>query len=573
MVGESWFSSLWKTSRKDGLERKKPEKLVIGVLSFEVASLMSKVVQLWRNLSDDQVLRLREEIVSSVGIRKFVSDDDEYLVGLICAEIIDNLRFVVTAVARIGKKCNDPVLQRFESVFDDLMKNNADLFGWEFTWKKMDRKAKKMEKLVMTSANLYHEMESLNELEQALKRVQNIGDPNSGNRLEFKKKVVWQRQVVKNLREVSMWKKTYNYVVSLLARSLFTLFRRINHVFGVNQTAAGGVKHLTAVSTNHLPHSRSISALRQMSVHPDLVMFASGPLARSATKSGPLGRSTTKSGPIHGTPQNNYTQWETQYHSFNLQGMSRRLKTKRFTPAGPFKGCIVGGNLSPVLHSSAPMVEGSLSSSTFYSESLNGLKDGYAEPLAHGNTLHTNLVNYSSKFRSVSAPPSTLGGAALALHYANVIIVIEKLVESPHLIGADTRDDLYNMLPTSIKAALREKLKSYVRNLASSYYDSDLASDWSEELARIIGWLAPLAHNMIRWQSERSFQQQHLVSRTSMLLVQTLFFANLAKTEAAITELLVGLNYLWRFSRELNEKVLLECASSMEFDDYLDYIG
>lgn len=33
------------------------------------------------------------------------------------------------------------------------------------------------------------------------------------------------------------------------------------------------------------------------------------------------------------------------------------------------------------------------------------------------------------------APPTTVGGSALALHYANVIIVVEKLLQYPHLVG------------------------------------------------------------------------------------------------------------------------------------------
>ncbi|PIA54806.1 hypothetical protein AQUCO_00901000v1 [Aquilegia coerulea] len=588
MVAETWFGSLWKTSRKNGPEA---EKLVIGVLSFEVASLLSKVVHLWRCLGDDQVVRLRKEILSSVGIKKLVSNDDDYLDGLVCAEIIENLRFVVKSVGRIGKKCRDPVLQRFDSVFDDLMKNDADLFGWEFTSKKMDKKTKKFEKYVTAAANLYREMESLNELELVLRKMQGSSDPNCGNRLEFQKKVAWQRQDVKLLRQISLWNKTYDYVVLLLARSLVTLFRRINHVFGIQQTTVGDVNYLTTMYTDHLPRSHSISALRQMSVHPsddNTTRFASGPLERSSTKSGPLGRSTTKSGPlgrsttksgplgrstaksgpISRTHQMNYKQWETQFHSSDLRGKHLRSKTRRFTPVGPFKGCMMGGNKSPVLQSYAPVVSGYLSSDSVYSGSLNGTKVGYAESQARSEVFHTNIFHYSSKRKLMDAPPSTLGGAALAHHYANVIIVVEKLVESPHLIGSDARDDLYSLLPTSIKAALRARLKSYLRNLASSFYDTDLAADWNEALVKIIEWLAPLAHNMIRWQSERSFQQQHLISNTSVLLVQTLFFADQAKTEAAITELLVGLNYLWRFNKELNEKALLECTSSMEFDEY-----
>jgi hypothetical protein len=52
--------------------------------------------------------------------------------------------------------------------------------------------------------------------------------------------------------------------------------------------------------------------------------------------------------------------------------------------------------------------------------------------------------------------------------------------------------------------------------------------------------------------------------------VQTLYFANQEKAEAAITELLVGLNYIWRFGRGLNAQALQEDASSIMFDEYLE---
>lgn len=55
---------------------------------------------------------------------------------------------------------------------------------------------------------------------------------------------------------------------------------------------------------------------------------------------------------------------------------------------------------------------------------------------------------------------------------------------------------------------------------------------------------------MIRWQSEHNFEQQQVVARTNVLLLQTLYFADLVKTELAITELLVGLNYIMGLEQE-----------------------
>ena len=158
MVAESWFRSLWKTSKK---HEAGSEKAIIRVLAFEVASMMSKLVHLWQYLNDKQVARLREEIMNSVGIRKLVSEDDDFIVSLICAEIVENLRHLLMSVARLSHKYNETSLKSFRLVFDEFVKTGADPYGWEFSWKKMERKIKKMERFILANANLYQEMEML----------------------------------------------------------------------------------------------------------------------------------------------------------------------------------------------------------------------------------------------------------------------------------------------------------------------------------------------------------------------------------------------------------------------------
>lgn len=599
MVAESWFRGLWKTSKKheDG-----SEKALIGVLAFEVASMMSKLVHLWQSLSDKQVTRLREEIMNSVGIRKLVSEDDEFIVGLICAEITENLRHVLRSVVRLSEKCNETSLKSFGLVFDEFVKTGADPYGWEFSWKKMERKVKKMERFILVNANLYQEMEMLAELEQTLRRMKGSdGDSDCVNLVELQKKVAWKQQEVKNLQELSLWKRTYDYTVRLLARSLVTIFGRIKYVFGINQMADVEEDIDSRVmNCDYINRSQSVSALMLSSVHPSensrarfasghlrnsttksgpiLKMdktsnFYSGPLKSSTTKSGPisgmiktvnfysgpLGKAKTKSGRISGINKMSKKLWWTPQKSSDGNGKKLPLKPNRLTQVGPFKGCMMVGNNSPVRNCHVNSNNAEL-----------GILDGAEDPVVANGCAFHSLSIFNSKQKLLNAPPETLGAAALSLHYANVIIIIEKLVASPHLIGHDARDDLYSMLPAKVRADLRVKLKPHTKSLASSMYDTVLAGEWSEAMAGILEWLAPLAHNMIRWQSERSFEQQNLVSRTNVLLVQTLYFADQEKTEAIITELLVGLNYIWRFGRELNAKALLECASSKIFEEYLD---
>nr|GME15436.1 Mitochondrial group I intron splicing factor like [Ipomoea batatas] len=207
-------------------------------------------------------------------------------------------------------------------------------------------------------------------------------------------------------------------------------------------------------------------------------------------------------------------------------------------------------------------------SSRFFSRSLSGVPFS-GNPRQFRGSMSNNTARFGPKSRVLLyAPPSTVGGSALALHYANIIIVIEKLLCYPHLVGEEARNDLYLMLPTSIRKALKTNLKSYMNGLA--IYDAPLAHGWKERLEETLKWLSPLAHNMIRWQSERNFeQQQQVVTRANVLLLQTLFFCDCKMTEAAICELLVGLNYICWYEHQQN--ALLDCASSFDLEDYMEW--
>ncbi|XP_059667499.1 protein PSK SIMULATOR 3-like [Cornus florida] len=558
---DSWFSNLWKTSRKSRVSE--PPRDVIGILAFEVVTLMSKVVHLWQCLSDKQIVGLRENIVNSLGIQKLVSDDDDYLMDLALAEIIDNLRCVAKAVARLGNRCVDPVYHHFEHAFDDPFKIDLNWCGWEYRLKKMERKVRKMERFVAVTAQLCQEMEVLAEVEQSLRRMQGNVNLSQVKLLEFHQKVMWQQQEVKHLREMSPWVRTYDYTVRLLLRSLFTIISRIKHVFGINQMASVEENsNPEGINADCLLRSHSISTLMQSLVHPsdnNPDGFFSGRLGRSVSN---LGLTTDKI-------RTNNKQSQSCHLSSTLCGKSSQLKTRQLVRSGPFKGCILGGSDSHVVKSCVSTSSGSLRSSGVFSNGIDRTKDANMDSLSYSSIFHAKVFIVNSKRKLLNAPASTLGYAGLALHYANVIILIEKLASAPHLICLDARDDLYNMLPTSVRTSLRVKLKLFAKTSASSVHDAALAAEWSLALARILEWLAPLAHNMIRWHSERNFEKQHMVSGMNVLLVQTLYFANQPKTEAAITELIMGLNYLSRFGRELNEKVFLESACSRACDDFL----
>ncbi|KAL6273569.1 hypothetical protein ACE6H2_024261 [Prunus campanulata] len=556
MVSESWFGSL-RFSWNRVVEVEKP---VVGILAFEVAGLMLKVVNLWNIVGEKEMLRLREEIVNSPGMRRLVADDDGYLMELALNEVIENLGYLVMSVVRLGKRCTDPVYHRFEEFFDDPLENGFQWLGWEYRWKKMERKMKKMERFVVATMQLSQEMEVLAELEQTLRRMRANPRLNRVKLLEFQQKVMWQRQEVKNLQEMSPWSRTYDYTVRLLARSLFTILERIKLVFGFDQIDSGvGNDNSEITNSASLSRSHSFSALTHSSVHPsdgNHCGFYSGPLGRSLTKQRLNASSKNKTN----------KQRQAHCQSSIQHGNYSQLKAKSFAHVGPFKGCMTGGSESPVFQSCKPEIGGSMRLRSTHMKHCEKFTHMGSQSFSH--SIYSKLSLFSSKCTLLAASPSTLGDAALALHYANVIVLIENIASSPHLISLDARYDLYNMLTTTIRTALRARLKSYAKTMGTSVYDPALAGEWSLALEQILEWLAPLAHNMVRWHSERNFVKQQEVSKTNVLLVQTLHFANQAKTEAAIVELLIGLNYMCMID-EHNRKALRDAGGNRPYDDYM----
>ncbi|XP_050387425.1 protein PSK SIMULATOR 1-like [Argentina anserina] len=152
-----------------------------------------------------------------------------------------------------------------------------------------------------------------------------------------------------------------------------------------------------------------------------------------------------------------------------------------------------------------------------------------------------------SKYELLDAPSGTLGAAASELHYANIVIEIERLRGYPCLhTYAESRKQLYGMLPANVKAELSRRLPS-IKDMTSSVL-KDVAAKQKVATAESLEWLAPLAHNTKKMHSKRHCQHKACVSRSRshLLLVQTLYFANQQKTEGTIVELLVGLQYSWQ---------------------------
>ncbi|KAI3433979.1 uncharacterized protein J3R85_006957 [Psidium guajava] len=504
---ESWLGNLWRGSRYRAAQEH--EKAMIGILSSEVVSIMSKVVKIWHCLSDVEILRLREEMARSVGIRKLVSEDDGHLMNLVEDEIINDFVYVARAVVRLARRCVDPVYHQIGSFFDDPISNYSKWFGWEYKSKKMDRRVKKMERFITVMPQLTQGQEVLAELQQSVRRMKANPESDHAKLFEFQQKAMWQIQVVRNLRELSPCNRTYDYTVRLLSRSLFTILEKMIHAFGRGQ----GKFELQEIRPTCFSRSHSLSALMQSSVHPSSSSLDLFYLSLCSDK-------------------------------------EKHVPMKQSHSIGPFKGCMnVETNSPPVDgYCRTAMVESTRATSVSGND-VRIIDYKNVKTLFVSNRIYSKLASFYAKHRCLITPPQTLGHAALAGHYANVIVLIEKLASSPHSISLDMRDNLYQMLPGSVRTALRARLRSHAESLASMLHDGAIVEKWRTTVVQILEWLAPLAHNTVQWQSQQSFEKKNRDSGANVLLVQTLYFADQPKTEGAIVELLVGLNHVCRIGR------------------------
>uniref|UniRef100_A0ACD5XYW0 Uncharacterized protein n=1 Tax=Avena sativa TaxID=4498 RepID=A0ACD5XYW0_AVESA len=529
----------------------------VGMLAFEVAALMSRAASLWRALQDDQVARLRWEGVRLEGVRRLVADDDDALLALALAEMAGACGDLSGAVTRLSGRCADPLLRRFDELFAGLVAGGtrADPHGLRYAAaKKMDRKARKMQRLVAATGLLCQELDVLAELEQAarLRRVEFAPG-------EAARRVARQKQEVDRLRAASLCNRSLDYAVRLLGRSVFTIVARIIEVFGLQpkNVAMDGYTMASLGAQLSFSWSNSFVGTTNSLVYPsDFTVDTHLQRSTSAIKSA--------NGDVRG---------------FLLSGSQSLRQPKWKVPGKHLIGCMVGGSNSPPMEGWVHFDHDLPLSFSDVSSNTDDFSVSYQFPDSdhhHANAkLSTSVFESSSHDVMANAPVTTLGAAALASHYANLVVFAEKLAISPRHICPDERDALYGMLTERIRASLRARLRrpSAAAKKKNTPCDRVLAAEWADTVQGILEWLGPVAHNTVRWRSERSFEQRNVGSGTSVLLMQTLHFADQEKTEAAITELLVGLNYMWRYGTELSAKAKLELAGGDVYHDCADHRG
>lgn len=153
MALETWLikvktaiSNSFDLARSSVPKPKALKKSNVGVLAFEIAGLMSRLLHLWNSLSDKNIVRLRNESISLEGVRKIVSNDESFLLSLACAEMEENIRLVAKSISTITRRCQDIKLQDFDRILKEFADSGRDPHSWVLSGKEMEAKNKKMDR-------------------------------------------------------------------------------------------------------------------------------------------------------------------------------------------------------------------------------------------------------------------------------------------------------------------------------------------------------------------------------------------------------------------------------------------
>ncbi|PIN07597.1 hypothetical protein CDL12_19833 [Handroanthus impetiginosus] len=214
--------------RRNGAAAKK-ESSNLGILAFEAAKTMSRLVSLYKSLSDEEICRLKNDVIKSEGISYLNSADEEFLLSLASAERLEDLDRAANVVSRLGKKCDDFGLNRFDIFYMDMKLGIIDLGKLEYGTRVAAKKVREMEKLVETTSCLHAALAGLTELEILETKMKLLKNKNFDI---FVQKIEHQRNEVRNFREISLWSKSFDKIVDLMARIICVIYARICSVFG-----------------------------------------------------------------------------------------------------------------------------------------------------------------------------------------------------------------------------------------------------------------------------------------------------------------------------------------------------
>ncbi|KAI3724397.1 hypothetical protein L2E82_36171 [Cichorium intybus] len=164
------------------------------------------------------------------------------------------------------------------------------------------------------------------------------------------------------------------------------------------------------------------------------------------------------------------------------------------------------------------------------------------------DAFEENAANSTKNGKDVNRKTERLGGAGLALHYANLITQMDNIASRPTCLPPNMRDTLYNGLPANVKSGLRSRLQALDSKEAMTM------PQIKSEMEKTLHWLVPVAtdttkaHQGFGWVGEWANTGNEFGKKTStsnnIIRLQTLYHADKQKMDRYILDLIIYLHRL-----------------------------
>ncbi|KAJ8760619.1 hypothetical protein K2173_015286 [Erythroxylum novogranatense] len=221
----------------------------ISILAFEVANTIVKGANLMQSLSKENITYLKEVVLHSEGVQSLISRDIDELLRISAVDKRDELKVFNGEVVRFGNRCKDPQWHNLDRYFEKL---GAEVTPEKQLMEEAKTDMQDLMNLVQYTAELYHEMHTLDRFEQDYKRRLEEDDGSNvaqrGDSLAIlKAELKSQRKHVKNLKKKSLWSKILEEVMEKLVDIVHFLHLEIHEAFG----AADGDGPIRGSMSNH----------------------------------------------------------------------------------------------------------------------------------------------------------------------------------------------------------------------------------------------------------------------------------------------------------------------------------
>ncbi|TKY45844.1 phosphatidylinositol-3-phosphatase myotubularin-2 [Spatholobus suberectus] len=279
-----------------------PEANTLGILAFDAGKTMCRLISLYHSVSDEEITKLRTEVIKSKGVTYLNSQHECFLLNLAAAERLEELDVAAHTVSQLGRKCSDPALAGFDLVYADLKLGLIDLRKMSYNCRNTPKIVSKLEKLVSSTRSLHAAMESMAELEASEKKRQRwktAGAANNYNNypkqnLEYlNEQIAYHGKQVQHYKEVSLWNQTLDKTVGIMAKVVCIVYARICSVFGAYVTNCNCYN-----GDNDSNSNNCCCLLEHRELYKKNCFLYEEPLHKRVTKSGPIPKANNKTGVI-----------------------------------------------------------------------------------------------------------------------------------------------------------------------------------------------------------------------------------------------------------------------------------